>query len=87
MNKIEYIDRFPLGWFALAVMWKGDPDDLGRLYRRGDGLRFGWSALLVDVDPDLAYRQPTQSCWLDLGKHKSRRAACEALEAMMATRH
>lgn len=89
-SKIQHVKRFPPGWFVLAVMHKGDPEDPFRDYRRGDGMRFGWSALLIDVDPDLycsGLARSSGSKWLDLGKHKTRRAACEALEAMMATRH
>jgi hypothetical protein len=47
-------------------------------------------ALMVDVDPgDKAARdRQRQSCWLPIsGKHRDRDAACDALEAMLATRH
>jgi choline dehydrogenase-like flavoprotein len=49
-----------------------------------------WTALLIDVDPDdfVNWRCDAGcSCWLDLGRHKSRDDAWDAAEQMIATRH
>jgi hypothetical protein len=67
------------GWFILDVL---------RKYR---GRRNVWVALLVDHDPDdiALYNLwlATQSRWLELGRHKTRRDAWDHAESMMATRH
>jgi hypothetical protein len=77
MTEIEYHDRPPAGWFVLEIM-----------QQRVRGRE--WIALLIDVDPEdyrAKYRSP-HSCWVRIaGKHKSRNAAWDALEGMMATRH
>jgi len=64
-------------WHILEVM---------RTSSRG----FQWTALLIDVDPDdFANRRcdSGDSCWLDLGRHKSRDNAWDAAQQMIATRH
>jgi hypothetical protein len=75
MTEIEYLDRPPAGWLVLEIM-----KVRGR----------NWVALMIDVDPE-DYRAKycsLQSCWIRIGgKHKSRGAAWDALEGMMATRH
>jgi hypothetical protein len=65
--------------------WAEDPSSVQR--PGGD-----WSAPMVDVDPDtddyrMRWRRVSE-CFVRIpGKHRSRDAACEALENMMATRH
>ena len=62
-------------WYILDVMRKSS---------RG----VQWAALLIDVDPDVD--RPCDagcSCWLDLGRHKSRDDAWDAALQMIATRH
>jgi hypothetical protein len=58
---------------------------------RSSSREWDWSALLIDVDPDDFQngRCDTvyQSCWLKLGRHKSRDDAWTVAEQMMATRH
>jgi hypothetical protein len=49
-----------------------------------------WTALLIDVDlDDFVNRRcdAGRSCFLDLGRHKSRDDAWDAAEQMIATRH
>ncbi len=49
-----------------------------------------WTALLIDVDPDDFVNRRCDagcSCWLDLGRHKSRDDAWDTVEQMIATRH
>ena len=75
MTPIEYLDRPPAGWFVLSVVKQ----------RGGD-----WIALMINTDPDdfHAWRGPTRECWVRIpGKHRSGDAACDALEASIATRH
>jgi hypothetical protein len=95
VTAIKYLDRLPLGWFALDVM-------------REKARKRDWVALLVDVDPDnlkacacdfptLFYVHPkdyrpgdrmVHQGWFRIpGKHKNRDAAWDALQDMMATRH
>jgi len=75
---VEYIDRPAPGWFALDVM-------------RQKSRSQNWVALMIDVDPAdflAGIGVPRQGRWLRIeGKYKSRDAACDALEEMMATRH
>ena len=75
MPKLEELDRPPPGWFALDVMRKSRTWD--------------WVALMLDVDPEEhCLGRPGRGCWVRFpGKHKSRDAACDALQDMMATRH
>lgn len=78
---VVYVDVPPPGWWILDVMRKDS--------RRIDE---GWVALLIDTDPDifcagLDRHKRTQSCWLDLGKCRSRDAAWERAEQLMATKH
>jgi hypothetical protein len=64
-------------WYILSVMRKSS---------RG----FQWTALLIGVDADDFVNRRCdagQSCWLDLGRHKSRDDAWDAAERMIATRH
>jgi hypothetical protein len=42
MTAIEYLDRPPVGWFALDVM------------KAGSGRQWDWCALMIDVHPDEA---------------------------------
>jgi hypothetical protein len=98
MRAIEYLDRPPVGWFVLDVMRQGDdpprkrdwvalmvdvdPDDL--------------STCTVDF-PALFWVNPkkyrpterkARQCWVRIpGKHRSRSAAWDVLDNMMATRH
>ena len=97
MTAIEYLDQPPAGWFALDVMrrddnprgreWSAlmvdvDPDDLKKC--------------AVDF-PALFYVHPKEyrpgvrkahQCWVRIvGKHRSRTAAWNALQDMIATRH
>jgi hypothetical protein len=95
MTPIEYLDRPPVGWFALDVM-------------RKEARKWDWVALMVDVDPDdlesctcdfptLFYVHPkdyqpgerkARQRWVRIpGKHRDRDAAWDALEEMMAMRH
>jgi hypothetical protein len=69
----------PPGWFVLDVM-------------RTETGKWDWVALMIDVDPEeLRRRRPwrhPQDCWVRIpGKHRSRDAAWERIEDMMATRH
>ena len=75
MPKLEELDRPPPGWFALDVMRKSRTWD--------------WVALMLDIDPEEHHLgRPGRGCWVRIpGKHKSRDAACDALQDMMATRH
>jgi hypothetical protein len=72
-----YFDRPPAGWFALDVM-------------RTEA-RKGWVALMVDTDPDELRHcawKAARSAWVPIsGKHRTRDAAWDALESMMAVRH
>jgi hypothetical protein len=76
---IEYHDRPLLGWFTLDVM------------KAKAGNTRDWVALMIDVDPDAAWRRggrALRSAWVRIpGKHRNYEAACEALEDMRATRH
>jgi hypothetical protein len=40
MSATEYLDRPPTGWFVLDVM------------KTGNGRKWDWCALVIDVDPD-----------------------------------
>lgn len=92
---IEYLDRPPAGWFALAVM-------------RASGPKGSWVALMTDVElrdlkncvcdfPALFYVDPNEycpgeriarQCWVRIsGKHRNREAARDALQALVSTRH
>jgi hypothetical protein len=80
MTDLNYLDRPPAGWHVLDVM------------RRSSRRKWDWVALMIDVDPDdfLARRADTSSpeCWVRIpGKHRTREAACEALQDLLATRH
>jgi len=88
MRAITFLDRPPAGdWHILDVMRKDDP---GRPFRRGRPRNI-WVALLIDCDPDAFcageahLRAP--SCFLDLGRHKTREDAWDFAEQCMATRH
>jgi hypothetical protein len=71
----QFVDSPPADWFVLDVM--------KRHWRKWD-----WVALMIDVDPDNRAYRPARECWLRIpGKHRSRDAAWNALEDMMATRH
>jgi hypothetical protein len=77
MNKqITYLDHLPAGWFVLDVM-------------RAKGRTRDWVALAIDADPDdyRAYRIHTvRQAWVRIpGKYRNRDAACDALEAMIAS--
>jgi hypothetical protein len=72
MAAIEYLDRPPLGWFALDVM-------------RKEKRRWDWVALMVDV-PD-GSRTAREAWVLVPGKHRNQDAAWDALQDMIATRH
>jgi hypothetical protein len=81
METLTYFDQPPAGWFCLSVM---------RRTCRG----WDWVALMVDDDPDTddfrvwGRRDVKSECFVRIqGKHRSRDAACDALENMMATRH
>jgi hypothetical protein len=81
--EVEYLDQPPAHWFVLDVMPTSDC--------RPGHLR-DWSALMVDVDPytddfRMWSRRVSERFVRIPGKHRSRDAACEALENMMATRH
>lgn len=74
----EFVDRPPAGWHVLRVMRKRSRS-------------WDWCALMIDVDPD-DFREGrcrrAKECWLTIpGKHRSRDAAYDVVEAMMATRH
>jgi hypothetical protein len=73
----EFLDRPPAGWFALDVMKES---------RR----KWDWCALMIDVHPD-EYRlgnRKAGAAWVRIPcKHRSRDAACDALQDMMETRH
>ena len=78
-RETEYFDRPPPGWFVLDVM------------RRSMDSNWDWSALMVSVDPndpdDLKRIQSRGGFVRIPGKHRSRNAAWDTLDAMMATRH
>ena len=66
-------------WHILDVMPKNNR-----------GRKPQWTALLIDVDPDDFVERrcdASESCLLDLGRHKSRDEAWDAAEQMIATRH
>ena len=74
-----FLDRPPVGWFVLDVM------------KATSGRKWDWCAFMIDVDPDELkrgfYKAPQQA-WVRIpGKHRSRAAACDALEDLFATRH
>jgi hypothetical protein len=90
-----YLDRPPLGWFALDVMQK-------------EGRSRDWVALIVDVHPDelkhclckiaFLYVHPKEyrpdgsrtarEAWVRVpGKHRNKDAAWDAVDNMMTTRH
>ena len=76
MSKLKELDRPPPGWFVLDVI-------------REKSRTWVWVALMLDIDPE-EHRlgRPGCGCWVRIpGKHKSRDAACDALQDMMATRH
>jgi hypothetical protein len=94
-SAIEYLDRPPVGWFALDVM---------RARRR----KWDWCALMIDVQPDelkhcrckmaWLYVDPNEyrpdgnrtarEAWLRIpGKHRNWEAAWDALQDILATRH
>jgi hypothetical protein len=78
---IPRLDRPPRGWYVRIVVPRDDTEGCQ-----------DWTALMFDVDPNSDnYRKDgraVRECWVRIaGKHKSHAAACEALEAMMATRH
>lgn len=96
MSNIEYLDRPPVGWFALDVA------------RTGNGRKWDWVALMVDVDPDelkhctckiaFLYVHPDEyrpdgnrtarEAWLRIpGKHRNSEAAWAALQDFLATRY
>jgi hypothetical protein len=95
MTAIEYLDRPQSGWFAIDVMqeesrkqnWVAlmidvDPDEL-------KNCACDFPALFY-VDPKDYRPGVRKACqrWLRIpGKHRSRDAACDALENMMTTRH
>lgn len=80
--KAKLLDHPLAGWFVLDVF---------RQSSRG----WDWCAFMIDVDPDSEafiewqqWRRPARDCWVRIpGKHRSRDAAWDALEDMMATRH
>jgi hypothetical protein len=81
MSHVEYCDCVPDGdWHVIDVLRTKD---------RG----WDWTAWLTDVDPDEFQRcynegRKVQDRWLRIpGKHRSRDAALDALENMIATRH
>jgi hypothetical protein len=97
MTKVEYLDQPPSGWFVLDVMrrdensrtreWAAlmvdvDPDEL-------KNCTCDFPALFY-VHPN-DYRGGARhvgQCWIRIvGKHRSRTAAWNALEEMLATRH
>jgi hypothetical protein len=93
MTAIEFLDRPPAGWFTLEIFREGErrwlalmidvhPDDLKNCLCDFPALLF--------VSPD-DYRpghRTARQTWVRVpGKHRSRDAAWDALEEMMATRH
>lgn len=82
MSQIEYVDFAPPegDWYLCDVM---------RTRSRG----WDWTAWLSDTPDDEMQRCYNEGCkvksvWLRIpGKHRSRAAAYEALEAFVATRH
>ena len=78
-ENITNLDRPPAGWFALDVMQK---ETGGR----------DWVALMVDVHPN-EYRpdgsRTAREAWVRVsGKHRTKDAAWDALDDMIAaTRH
>jgi hypothetical protein len=95
MTAIEYVERPPAGWFALDVMrtrsrkwdWVAlmvdvDPDDLKNCACDFPALFF------VHPDHYRPGKRVAHQLWLRIkGKHRSRDAACDALNEMMTTRH
>jgi hypothetical protein len=79
-TKVEYLNQPPRGWFVLDVMKR---KERGR----------DWVALMIDIDPDtddfrVWGRRPVSRCFILIpGEHRSRDAAYDTLENMMATRH
>jgi hypothetical protein len=77
----KFLDQMPDGWFVLSI----NPNE-------EDWLE--WSALVTDVDPDCDdlkwWRRDriNSSTFVRIpGKHETLEAACDAFEAMIATRH
>jgi hypothetical protein len=79
-NALEYLDRPPVGWFALDVM-------------RKESRKWDWCALMIDVHPDelkhcLCEGRTVRNAFVRIpGKHGNWDAAWDALENMIATRH
>jgi hypothetical protein len=74
----ENLETPPAGWFVLDVMRK-------KAHARE------WVALMIDVHPN-EYRAGfflhTRECFVNIqGTHRSRDAAWDVLESLMATRH
>jgi hypothetical protein len=95
MKTKEYLDRPPSGWFVLDVMRresrKGNwvalmvdvhPDELKHCQ---------CTTAFLYVHPNEykpAGDRTAREAWVSIpGKHRSKDAACEALENMIATRH
>ena len=77
---VSELNTPPAGWFILDIM------------RRGEGRKWDWVALMIDVDPDDVEKLPrlraARQCWVRIaGKHRNRDDAWTALEDLMATRH
>jgi hypothetical protein len=69
------LDRPPAGWHVLVVV-------------RRTSRKWDWSALMIDVHPDEMKHSPCKEAWVRVpGKHRNYDAACEAVEAMIATKH
>ena len=84
---ITFVPRPPFGtWFVLDVMKKGCN------FRKGRPPNI-WVALLIDMEPDRFCNCPhnetrgVRSAWLDLGRFRTRDAAYDCAEQMIATRH
>jgi hypothetical protein len=96
-TQTKFLDQAPAGWFVLdvvrrdgnprgrdwtALMIDVDPDELKNYICEFPALFY--------VHPD-QYRpgfRTAHQCWVDIaGKHRSRTAAWNALEDMMASRH
>jgi hypothetical protein len=84
MSEVPYVTSPPKGmtWYILDVM------------RKRRGRANDWAALLINVpyaqhqresDPHL--RSAIESCWLDIGRCKSRDLAWDVAEAKISTRH
>lgn len=90
MSEIRFLQRAPsAGWFILDVMRKGHDRKPNGEWKRGRPSNI-WVALLVDVDPDLfcvGRGRNAKSCWVDLGRHRTRDDAWEYAEQLMETRH